>query len=259
MIRYVYSQLEVEKKKACTASLTGILITLTITLILVGCGGGGGGSGSKPSIDIQNPTDAPTYSTVWTGVRIGGTISNASFVDVRNALTGDTTVGYVFYNQGLGTWFADVGGLGFGENPITATADSDGTGSSTANAYITLIRPLQPLDEIFNGPNQFSANTHWIDAHSFNESHKIALYEDGTGRSTTGSALNEDAADITDFTWTKLSPDSVMITNCPTCSFQTISRISGSIAVDAFNGQIETVGGDGDVALHAFTLTAGNL
>jgi len=226
---------------------------------LTGCGGGSGGSGQTLSIDITSPTTAATYSTVWTDVSIGGTISNASFVRVSNGLTGGATIGYVFYNQGLGTWSADVRGLGFGNNPITVTADSDGTGANTANAYITLIRPLQPLEEIFNGPNQLSASTYWTDANSFNESHKIALYEDGTGRSTTGSALGEDAGGVTDFTWTKLGPDSVLITSCPTCSFQLISRISGSIAVDAFNGQIETVGGVGELAVHAFTLTAGGL
>ena len=241
------------------STLPVALFTLAFVIALTGCGGGSGDSGQTPSINITNPTTAATYSTVWTGVRIGGTLSNASFVRVSNVLTGFTTTGYVFYNQGLGTWFADVGGLGFGDNPITVTADSDGTGTSTANAYITLIRPLQPLDEIFNGPDQFSANTYWTDAHSFNESHKIALYEDGTGRSTTGSALSEAAGGVTDFIWTKLGPNSVLITNCPTCSFQMISRISGSITVDAFNGQIETIGGVGELALHAFTLTAGNL
>lgn len=240
------------------STLPVAIVTLAFVIALTGCGGGSGDSGQTPSINITNPTTAATYSTVWTGVRIGGTLSNASFVHVSNVLTGGTTTGYVFYNQGLGTWFADVGGLEFGDNPITVTADSDGTGTSTANAYITLIRPLQPLGEIFNAPNQFSANTYWTDAHSFNASHKIALYEDGTGRSTTGSALSEDAGGVADFTWTRLGPDSVLITNCPTCSFQMISRISGSVTVDAFNGQIETVGGVGELALHAFTLTAGN-
>jgi len=52
---------------------------------------------------------------------------------------------------------------------------------------------------------------------------------------------------------------SLTISSCPACSFQVISRISGSITVDAFNGQIETVGGVGETALHAFTLADGNL
>lgn len=244
--------------KAKYASRLHVVIYIILFVIgLTGCGGGD--SGQAPSISITNPTSAPGYSTVWTGVRIGGTISNASFVHVSNALTGSAHTGYVSYNQGQGTWFADVGGLGFGDNLITVTADSDGTGTSTANAYILLVRPLQPLDEVFNAPNQFSANTHWIDDHSFNSSHKIALYEDGTGRSTTGSALSEDAGGVTDFTWTKLGPDSFLITNCPTCSFQMITRISGSITVDAFHGQIETLGGAGDPVIHVFTLTAGKL
>jgi hypothetical protein len=234
------------------------IFTLAFVVTLTGCGGDGD-SGLTPSISITNPTAATNYSTVWTGEIIGGVISHASFVHVSNTLTGGTTLGFVFYNQGMGTWFADVSGLAFGDNLITVTADSDGTGTNTANAYITLIRPLQPLDEIFNGPNLFSANTYWTDAHSFNGSHKITLYEDGTGRSTTGSALSEDAGSVTDFTWTMLGPDSVLITNCPTCSFQMISRISGSITVDEFHGQIETIGGVGELAIHAFTLTAGNL
>jgi len=246
-------------KTGRVSKLTVAVFTLAFIVALAGCGGGGGGSGQTPTINIINPSTGPSYSTVWTGVIIGGTISNASFVHATNALTGATSTGYVNYNQGHGSWFADVGGLGFGDNPITVTADSDGTGSSTANAYITIVRPLQPLDEIFNAPNQFSANTYWTDAHSYNQSHKIALFADGTGRSTTRSALSEDAGGVVDFTWTMPGPDSVLITNCPSCSFQMISRISGSITVDAFNGQIETTGGASELALHAFTLTAGVL
>jgi hypothetical protein len=254
-----YGEGKVHNGTKSVSMLPVVILVVAFVAVLTACGGGNGDSGQTPSIDITNPTADPTYSTVWTGVIIGGTISNASFVSVSNALTGSNTIGYVFYNQGLGTWFAEVGGLGFGDNPITVTADSDGTGASTANAYITLIRPLQPLDEIFNGADQFSANTYWTDAHSFNQSHKIELYENGTGRSTTGSAFSEDAGGVSDLTWTKLGPDSVLITNCPACSFQVISRISGSIAVGAFNGQVETVGGVGELALHAFTLTDGHL
>lgn len=239
--------------------LPAATLMLALVCVLPGCGGEGGNTGQIPSINITNPTTASSYSTVWTGEIIGGTISNAGFVYASNARTGFTTVGFVFYNQGMGTWSADVRGLLPGDNMITVTADSDGTGTNVANTYITLVRPIQPLDEIFSGPNQFSANTYWTDAHSFNQSHKIVLYGDGTGKSTTGSALSEDAGGITDFTWTMLGPDSILITNCPNCSYQMISRISGSITVDAFNGQIETVGGVGELALHAFALTAGSL
>ncbi len=239
--------------------LSVAIVMLALICALPGCGGGGGNAGQVPSIDITNPTSAPSYATVWTGEIIGGTISYAGFVNASNARTGASTIGYVFYNQGQGTWSADIRGLQPGDNMITVTADSDGTGTNTANAYINLIRPLQPINEIFNGPNRFSANTYWIDDNSYNQSHKIALFEDGTGRSTTGSALDEDSASVIDFTWTMLGPDSVLITNCLTCSFQMISRISGSITVDEFNGQIETIGGVGELALHVFTLTAGNL
>jgi len=239
--------------------LSSATLMLALVCSLLGCGGEGGSSGQIPSINITNPTTASSYSTVWTGEIIGGTISNASFVYASNALTDFTTVGFVFYNQGMGAWSADVRGLLPGDNMITVTADSDGAGTNIANTYITLIRPLQPLDEIFNGSDQFSTNTYWTDAHSYNQSHKIVLYSDGTGKSTTGSALSEDAGGIISFTWTMQGPDSILITNCPNCSYQMISRISGSITVDAFNGQIETVGGIGELALHAFSLTAGNL
>lgn len=236
--------------------LFSAFITLVFVVALSGCGDGGSDSSEVPSISIQNPTTAASYRTVWASVRIGGTISNASSfgpVHASNALTGFTTTGFVSPHQGRVNWWVDVG-VGFGDNPITVTFD-------TANAYITLIRPLQPLDEIFNGPNQFSANTHWTDEHSFNEAHKIALFEDGTGRSTTGSALSENAGGVSDFTWTMLDPNSVQITNCPTCSFQLITGVSGSITVDSFLSQIETVGGvkETNSASHAFTLTAGNL
>jgi hypothetical protein len=225
--------------------------------LLGACGGGGGGGG--PAVSISVPTSDPTYSTNWSSVRLGGAISHASFVHVTNAATGTTTEGFVNYFQGQGSWFADVYGLGLGENPITVVADADGTGATTARAFITVIRPSQPADLIFNGANQSLAATFWTDGSSFGQSHKIALFEDGTGRSTTGSALSEAAGAVTDFTWTKLGPDSIQISNCPTCSFQKISRISGSLNDAVFYGQIETVGGAGELALHAFSLTAGNL
>lgn len=228
--------------------------------MLTACGGGGSGdTAESPTISIDVPTSEPAYSTTWTGVRLGGTISGASFVHVRNALTGLTTEGYVNYNQGIGSWFADVTGLGLGDNPITVTADSDGTGTSTAAAHITITRPLQPADSIINGPDQFSADTYWTDVNSFNGSHKIALFGDGTGRSTTGSKLSEDAGAVVDITWTILAPDSIVISSCPACSFQIISRISGSFSDGSFHGEVVTTGGVGDSSLDAFVLSAGKL
>jgi len=193
------------------------------------------------------------------GGEVGGAISHASFVHVTNAATGTTTEGFVNYFQGQGTWFADIYGLGLGDNPITVVADADGTGTTTASTHITVIRPSQPADLIFNGPNQSLASTFWTDGSSFGGSHKIALFADGTGRSTTGSVISETAGAVTDFTWTKLGPDSIQISSCPTCSFQKISLISGSLNDAVFYGQIETVGGAGELASHAFLLTAGNL
>ena len=180
---------------------------------------------------------------------------------MTNAATGITVEGFVNYFQGQGTWFAEIRGLTLGENPITAVADEYGDGASTARTFITVIRPLQPADLIFNGPSQNLSSTFWTDASSIGEFHKIALFADGTGRSTTGSVLSETAGAVADFTWSKLGPDAIQISNCPTCSFQKIFGISGSLNEGIFFGQIETVGGAGEVgnASHVFQLTDGNL
>lgn len=229
-----------------------------LALLLASCGGGGGGS-QPPSISIDVPTSAPSYSTTQTSIRLGGTISRASFVRVLNSSTGSTTEGYVNYYQGYGSWFADVYGLGFGDNLISVTADADGTGARAAVAHITIIRPLRPADLIINGPDQFSATTFWTCASSFNGSHQIAIFGDGAGRSTTGLTNSEIAGAVVDFTWSYLSQDSIMITNCSNCSFQKIFRIQGSLSEKLFLGQIETVGGAGDIALDSFNLIDGNL
>jgi hypothetical protein len=236
----------------------GINLIVFSSLLIIGCGGGGG-SVPPPSISIQVPTEATSYATTQSSIGLGGTISNASFVHVLNSSTGFTTEGYVNYNQGYGSWFADVYGLGFGDNLITVTADADGTGVRTANAHITIIRPLQPAELIINGPDQFSAATYWTCMSSFNESHKIALFGDGTGRSTTGLTNSAIAGTVVDFTWSYLGPDSIIITNCSNCSFQKISRIQGSLSERYFYGQIETVGGAGDPVLDYFSLIDGNL
>lgn len=231
-----------------------------LALLLSACGGGGsGGSDREPFISIEQPTTAASYATPWTDVRLGGRIARASFVHVRNTATDFTTEGYVFYNEGEGTWFADVAGLVPGDNRITVTADEDGLGEYTSTRQITVVRPLQPVEPVFNGPDRLSATTHWADAHSIDESHAIALFADGTGRATTGSALTEPAGAASDFTWTLIAPDAILVSDCPTCSFQKIMRISGDIDEALFLGQIETVGGLEETALHAFVLTPGNL
>lgn len=238
---------------------TKFAVALALAALLAACGGGGDGEGEGPSISIHNPTSDPAYSTTGTGVVLGGAIARASFVHVTNAATGITVEGFVNYFEGQGSWFADMYGLTFGENPITVVADRDGTGAATARASITVIRPLQPANLIFNGPSQNLASTFWTNGSSFGHSHKIALYADGTGRSTTGSVLSETAGAVTDFTWNKLGPDAIQISNCPTCSFQKISRISGSLNEAIFFGQVETAGGATDNTVHAFQLTDGNL
>lgn len=234
-------------------------IALAMALMLPGCGGGGSGDSDHPSISIEVPTSAATYSTTGTGIRIGGSISGASFVHVRNAATGFTTDGFVNYFQGYGSWFADIYGLVPGDNRITATADEDGSGSSTASAQITIKRPLQPANLIVNGPDRLSADTYWTDASSFNGSHKFALFADGTGRSTTGSTMTDEAGPVLDFTWSLVGPESIMITGCASCSFQTISRISDSLDEALAYGQVVTVGGAGYVTIDVFVLSAGKL
>jgi len=227
--------------------------------LLGACGGGSGSQGEAPSIRIEAPSSAATYTTTGTDVRLGGTISGASFARVRNAATGLETDAFVTYNDGLGSWFADVPGLVPGENPITATADARGDGAWTAQARITVIRPEQPLNLIFNGVDRGASVTYWTDANSVGESHRIALFEDGTGRATTGSVLAETAGNVADFTWSRAGPDALRVDGCPTCSFQGISRISGSWDEGIFFGQVETVGGAGELAVHVFLLTPGNL
>jgi hypothetical protein len=228
-----------------------------MVLLLAGCGGGS--SVAPPSISIDVPTSAPVYSTTGTSVRLGGTIARASFVHVLNSATGSTTEGYVSYYQGYGSWFADVYALVPGDNLITATADADGTGARTAVARITITRPLQPADLIINGTDQSAATTYWTDTSSFGGSHQIVIFGDGTGRSTTGSTVSEIAGTVSNFTWSKSGPDSIVISNCPNCSFQSISRISGSLGETVFYGQVVTAGGGGYTSVDVFDLASGNL
>jgi len=233
---------------------------LALGALLGACGGDDSGNqGGDPSIRIEAPSSAATFATTRTDVRLGGTISRASFARVRNAATGFETDAFVTYNDGLGTWFADVPGLVPGENPITATADAFGDGARTAEARITVIRPEQPVNLILNGPSLGASATYWTDANSVGESHRIALFEDGTGRATTGSVPAESGGAVAEFTWTRAEPDALRVEGCPTCSFQGISRISGSLEEEAFFGQVETVGGAGELAVHVFVLTPGTL
>lgn len=229
-------------------------------LSLAACGGGGSGATEPaPSIRILEPTADATYSTTSSDIRLGGSIARASFVHVTNARDGSRFEGYVNYFAGQGSWFADVYGLAPGENRITAVADADGAGTRTATARITVVRPDQPVDLIFNGANPESAGTFWIDEQSVEAGHKIALFRDGTGKSTTGNVLTQVAGPVASFTWSMLAPDSIGILGCPTCSFQSLSRVAGSTGEALFYGQVETVGQAGETALHAFTLTEGRL
>ena len=236
-----------------------VLIPLIISIIITACSGGNGGNGG-PAISIENPTSESTYATTSTNVRIGGRVSGAGFVHVLNTTTGFSTNAYVNYNsEGIGSWFADVIGLVPGDNLITATADKDGLGTNTVVDSIIISRPLQPYTLIINATDSFSATNYWTDMHSFNASHSIALFADGTGISTTGNVLSADAGATDTFTWSILGLEAIQIDNCSTCSFQQITRISGSLNEGVFLGQVETIGGDGEVALHAFFLNSGTL
>jgi hypothetical protein len=165
-------------------------LALTLGALLAACGSDdSGNTGPVPSISIEVPTSATSYYTTGTGVRLGGSISHAGFVHVRNVFTGFTTEGFVNYYQGHGSWFADIQGLAPGDNAITVTADADGTGASTASASITVRRPHQPANLIINGPNQASTNTFWTDVHSVNSSHKIDFFGDGFENTAPGRQL----------------------------------------------------------------------
>jgi len=233
-----------------------VLILLIFAIIITACGGGGNGSSSRPTISIENPTSEPTYATTSTSVSIGGRWSGSGFIQVLNTTTGFNTVANTAINsEGIGTWFAAVYGLVPGDNLITATAGK----ADTAVDSITISRPLQPYTLIINAADSTSATNYWTDMHSINASHSIALFADGTGISTTGNVLSEDAGATDTFTWSILGTEAIQIDNCSTCSFQQITRISGSLDEGVFLGQVETVSGDGEIALHAFFLNSGTL
>ncbi|MCU0296621.1 MAG: hypothetical protein MUF33_14905 [Candidatus Nanopelagicales bacterium] len=236
--------------------LLASVLLLALVSVMGSCGGGGGGGDALPSIAILNPTAADTYATTATGVRLGGSISGASFVHVLNTTTGIEVEGYVNYFDGQGSWFADVYGLVPGDNFIVVTADADGSGARTASDTLTVSRPLQPASLILNGDDASSAIAYWVDANSF--SHQIALYADGSGRSTTGNVLTEPAGVAVNMTWSYDGAEAIVVNGCPDCSYQRIGRIQGSTAEGLFYGQIETVGGVGETALHVFQLSSGS-
>ena len=230
-------------------------VTGIFALILASCGGRGV---SKLSVTIDDPTAAGSWHTTHTSVVIGGTISGASFVHVSDTTTGSTAEGSVHWYQGNGTWSAQVSGLAAGDNLLVATADATGTGGGTAKASIVVTRPAQPATLLINGQTRATTSTYWNTGSPWN--YAFALYADGTGRSTTGSSMRgEVAGPPVDITWILSAPDAITILNCPTCSFQVITRISGSAAEATAYGQITTVGGDGYKALDYFALTSGTL
>jgi hypothetical protein len=120
-----------------TASVLMRGLVLLVACATAGCGGGD--DFPPPTIAIKVPTTAPTFTTTATAIRIGGTISRASFMRLHNELTGTTEQGFVNYLEGQGSWFCDIG-LAVGDNPLVATADSDGTGARTASARILVTR-----------------------------------------------------------------------------------------------------------------------
>lgn len=240
-------------------SASGIILALLTCTLLAGCHGDDDDSTPSPIIAITQPTAGSRYETPWTDVRLGGTLSHASFVHALNTRTGDRTDGYVNYVDGYGSWFADIRGLQPGDNLIRVTADADGTGRHTTSTSITVARPAVPAAGIFNGSTAAGASTFWTDRSSFGESHRIALFADGTGRATTGDAYAETAGTATSFTWVLISVDAIQINDCLTCSFQTISRISGATTEGLFLGETASTGSTTDASAHAFELTNGTL
>lgn len=226
-------------------------------VFMAACVGGGGGK-SKPSVTIEDPTATGSWHTTSSAVLLRGAISGAYYVHVRNTRTGSMAEGDLQWYKGNGTWLASVSGLAAGDNLIVVTADADMTGGPTATASITVTRPDQPATLLINGQTRATASTYWNTGSPWN--YAFALYADGTGRSTTGSKMKgEVAGPPVDITWTLSAPDAITILNCPTCSFQVITRISGSAAEATAYGQVITVGGDGYKALDYFALTSGTL
>lgn len=237
-----------------------LLRRLSILALLAGLAACGGDTTSgPPRITITTPTSAASYATTSTSVRLGGSIAGAGFVRVHNSTTGSTTNGFVNYVGGVGSWFVDVPGLVPGGNVLVATADADGTGARTASATLTVNRPTQPASQVLNAANAAAAVNHWVDTHSFGGGHVLALYADGSGRASTGSALTQPAGAVAGFSWAYDGAEAIRISGCASCAYQRISRISGSTAEGGFYGQVETVGGATETALHFFQLTPGIL
>lgn len=234
------------------------LVTVLIAS-LQACGGDGGdtaGPRPVPSLSIVTPSAAGRHDTPWRDVRLGGAIEHAAFVHVVNTATGMRVDGFVNTTAGTGSWFADLSGLAPGDNRIVVTADADGTGAFTASVNITITRPSQPA-RLAIGGDAGSAAAHWKDTHSFGGGHAIVLYADGTGRSTTGSALAQAAGPVTAFAWSYDGAEAIVVVGCAACSFQRIDRMAGGVNEGLLLGRIETVGGASDAATHAFQLTPG--
>lgn len=232
------------------------LVPLVLATLVAACGGGGGGP-TPPSVRIELPSASGSFATHWAEVRLGGTVERASFIRVENNRTGFTTDVDPTFVDGQGSWFADVPGLAPGANPIVVTADADGTGQRVASARITVTRPDQPGLEIVDGADPGSGDSHWTDESS--GGHRLALFADGTGRSTTGSTLSGLPGAPVAMTWRLAGPDAIAIENCPDCAFQRLSGIAGSVADGAFVARVVTVGGATSGASDFFRLSPGGL
>lgn len=232
--------------------LRGFLSSAVLSLAMAVAACDRGDDTPTASVTIQNPTTADNVYTTHADVSLGGTVSATWTVRVENAQTGASFPAYVFYSNGYGTWFADVMGLGVGENRLIVTAGGDGV--RTATARLTVARPLRPADLFINGPDRQSTAAYW---RLGSMGHAVALFADGTGRSTTGSIMTGAAGPVVDLTWSEVAPDAILVNDCPLCSFQSISRISGSVAEGVAFGQPVTVGGVD--SLRGFELTAGSL
>jgi len=232
-------------------------VKIILPVLFVGLSACGGGDDVWPTLEITMPTPDGTYSTVWVDLRVGGTVTGSSSVSVKNTLTDITTGANV--NPSSGTWVADIK-IEPGENLIiVTTAGGDKYSPKIAQKSLIVFRPSEPARSIINGVDAASTNTFWVDGNSFAATHMIALYEDGTAKVTTGNIHTEAAGPVVDTVWNLSGPDSIQIIGCPSCSYQSISRISGSLNEENFLGEPVTVGVNTPGVLHSFYLSVGKL
>jgi len=122
------------------------LRSLLLTLALTGCGGGfvfvwSGDDGPilAPTVTIENPTSAPVFETRVAVLAMGGSVANATRVQVLNTATGTVVEAQLTSPGGRGHWMIDGIALQLGTNVIVATAEG-GSQGNTAEDSLTVTR-----------------------------------------------------------------------------------------------------------------------